>query len=109
MTNQKSVRVKDALSVYANQALNIIGLVDPYQFYYFTKELSTDEYLLLDYLIYQGMNLQEAALKLEVSFYKGKCLLECITNKAKIFVSEKTIVIDNDQGYEYKLNFGQAA
>ena len=109
MTNQKTVHVDDTLPVYVNQALNIIGLVDPYQFYYFTEELSSDEYLLLDYLIYQGMNLREASIKLEVSFYKGKCLLECISNKAKVFVTEKTLVIDRDESYEFKLNYGQAA
>lgn len=108
MDNQNAVRVNDTLSVYVNQALNIIGLVDPYQFYYFTEELSSEEYLLLDYLIYQGMNLNEASTKLEVSFYKGKCLLECISNKAKVFVTERTIVIDYDESYEYK-HYSQVA
>ena len=108
MTNQKTVRIDDTLSVYAYQALNITGLVDPYQFYLFTEELSSDEYLLLDYLIYQGMNLHEASAKLEVSLYKGRCLLECISNKAKVFVTERTIVIDNDEGYEFKY-YSQAA
>ena len=108
MDYQKTVRVDDTLPVYVNQALNIIGLVDPYQFYYFTEELSAEEYLLLDYLIYQGMNLHEASTKLEVSIYKGKCLLECISNKAKVFVTERTIVIDYDESYEYK-HYSQVA
>ena len=104
MKNTNDMRVQDTLLVYLNQAFNLTGLVDPFQFYKFTEELSSDEYLLLDYLIYQGMKLSEATLKLEVSLYKGKCLLDSISNKARKFVANMDVVIYRDDCYEYKCN-----
>lgn len=104
MKKQNLMRYKNVHSLYVNQALNINGLVDPIQFYLFTEELSSEEYLILDYLTYQSMTIAQAAQKIEVSLYKAKALLECICNKAKIFVSESSVIIDHDDSYEKSSN-----
>tara|TARA_B100001093_G_C26650664_1_gene937328 strand:- start:521 stop:886 length:366 start_codon:yes stop_codon:yes gene_type:complete len=104
MKKQNPTRYKKVHSLYVNQALNINGLVDPVQFYLFTEELSSEEYLILDYLIYQRMTLAQAAQKIEVSLYRAKVLLECICNKAKIFVSKSSVIIDHDDSYEKSSN-----
>jgi hypothetical protein len=54
----------------------------------FTKRLNQNEYLIFDYWFYEGMNIQEAAMRIEYGYEKTRRIFESMLRKMKLFCDE---------------------
>ena len=95
---------EDVFSQYALQTCNLFSFIDKNLLMKFSDQLTDDEYLLFDYMVYQGCNISEAAKKIEFGFNKTYKLLGDIkckgllffTSNQGIFFSKDRILISSD-------------
>mgnify|MGYP001166651739 FL=1 len=95
---------EDVFSKYALQTCNLFSFIDKNLLMKFSDQLTDDEYLLFDYMVYQGCNISEAAKKIEFGFNKTYRLLGNIkckgllffTSNQGIFFSKDRMLISSD-------------
>jgi len=97
----------DLLSKYVLQTCNTLSLVNEDLLMRFSDQLDDSEYLLFDYLCFQGLTIQQAAEKIELCSSKVYTLLEKIKSKGLSFLKSGSKVILNQEeqhsSTEYRL------
>ena len=89
---------EDVLSQYVLQTFNLFSFMDENSLMRFSDQLTDDEYLLFDYLTYQGCSINEAANKIEFSLAKTYRLLGIIKCKGLLFfASNQNVFLSKDR------------
>jgi hypothetical protein len=89
---------EDVLSKYVLQTCNLFSFMDTNSLMKFSDQLTDEEYLLFDYMAYQGCTITEAANKIEFSLSKTYKLLGAIKCKGMLFfTSNQNIFSSKDR------------
>lgn len=89
---------EDVLSQYVLQTCNLFSFMDENSLMKFSNQLTDDEYLLFDYMTYQGCGINEAANKIEFSLAKTYRLLGTIKCKGLLFfASNQNVFLSKDR------------
>ena len=89
---------EDVLSKYVLQTCNLFSFMDTNSLMKFSDQLTDEEYLLFDYMAYQGCTITEAANKIEFSLSKTYKLLGNIKCKGMLFfTSNQNIFLSKDR------------
>lgn len=89
---------EDVLFRYVLQTCNLFSFMDTNSLMKFSDQLTDEEYLLFDYMAYQGCTITEAANKIEFSLSKTYKLLGTIKCKGMLFfTSNQNIFLSKDR------------
>ncbi len=89
---------EDVLFRYVLQTCNLFSFMDTNSLMKFSDQLTDEEYLLFDYMAYQGCTITEAANKIEFSLSKTYKLLGTIKCKGMLFfTSNQYIFLSKDR------------
>lgn len=97
---------EDVLRKYVLQSCNLFSFMDTNSLMRFTDQLTDEEYLLFDYMAYQGCTINEAANKIQFSLSKTYKLLGTIKCKGMLFfTSNQNIFLSKDRNINLSDSF----
>ena len=100
---------EDVFRKYVLQSRNLFSFMDTNSLMRFTNQLTDEEYLLFDYMAYQGCTINEAANKIEFSLSKTYKLLGTIKCKGMLFfTSNQNIFSSKDRNINLSGTFTNA-
>lgn len=100
---------EDVFSQYVLQSCNLLSFVNSDSLIKFFDQLTDDEYLLFDYMAYQGCTIVEAANKIEYSVSKAYKLIGTIKCKGMLFfTSNQNIFLSKDRNINLSGSFANA-
>ena len=96
---QKTIQPREELlSKYVLQTCNTFSFVNDDLLLRFSDQLNDDEYLLFDYLCFQGLTIQEATKKIEFCSSKVYNLITKIKSKGlSFFESDTNVMLNKDR------------